>query len=332
MVDTWLLVIIVLVALAFDYTNGFHDAANAIATAVSTRALSPRIALGVAAVANFGGAFISQQVARTVGKGIISAPVGQAGLVLVLAALLGAIAWNLLTWWFGLPSSSSHALIGGIIGAALAAGTAVKWHGVKEKVLIPMVASPLLGFVIAFVAMIALLWLVHRAKPAPLNRTFRFLTAVSSGAMALGHGLQDAQKTMGVITLALITSGHLGKNADIPVWVIAAAAGALSLGTAAGGARIMRTLGRKVIQLDPARAFVAQTTASIVLFVAAHHKAPISTTHVITTSIMGAGATRKLSAVKWGVARNIIVAWVLTLPAAGLTAALFYVILKPILV
>ncbi|MDX6216905.1 MAG: inorganic phosphate transporter, PiT family, partial [Frankiales bacterium] len=315
-------------ALAFDFTNGFHDAANAIATAVSTRALSPRVALALAGVANLVGALLSTEIAKTVGKGIIDPTLltGTDGLVVVFSALVGAITWNLITWYFGLPSSSSHALIGGLVGSALAAGDAVQWHGIYSKVLKPMVLSPLVGFVLGALLMIIILWLVRRKNPRRVNRGFRYAQIVSSTAMAYGHGVQDAQKTMGVITLALIVTGNLGANADIPLWVILSAATAISLGTFSGGARIMRTLGRRVIKMDPAAGFAAQTVASSVLFTTAHYGLPVSTTHVITSSIMGVGATRKLSAVRWGVAGNIAFAWVLTIPAAGLVAALFCLI------
>jgi PiT family inorganic phosphate transporter len=319
------LVAIVIIALGFDYTNGFHDAANAIATAVSTRALTPRVALALAAVANLVGALLSTEIAKTVGKGILDPKelTGSAGLVVVGSALIGAITWNLVTWYFGLPSSSSHALIGGLIGAAVAAGDAVKWHGVKEKVLVPMIVSPLGGFLLGAILMLIILWLVRRSNPKRVNRGFRYAQILSSGAMAYGHGVQDAQKTMGVITLALIVTGHLGASEDVPLWVIISAATAISLGTLSGGTRIMRTLGRKVIKMDPAAGFAAQTVASSVLFATAHYGLPVSTTHVITSSVMGVGATRKLSAVRWGVAGNIAMAWVLTIPAAAAVAAAF---------
>lgn len=327
------LVAIVVIALAFDYTNGFHDAANAIATAVSTRALTPRVALLLAGIANLGGALLSTEIAKTVGKGILDASqlTGTDGLIVVFAALVGAITWNLVTWYFGLPSSSSHALIGGLVGAALAAGDAVKWHGVYEKVLKPMVFSPLLGFVLGGVLMVIILWLVRKQSPRRVGKVFRRLQIVSSIAMAYGHGVQDAQKTMGVITLALIVSGNLSATADIPLWVILSAATAISLGTFSGGARIMRTLGRRVIKMDPAAGFAAQTVASSVLFVTAHYGLPVSTTHVITSSVMGVGATRRLSAVRWGVAGNIAMAWVLTIPAAGLVGAAFCAVTRAVL-
>ena len=326
-----LVLVVITVALVFDYTNGFHDAANAIATSVSTRALTPRVALLMAAVFNLVGAFLGEGVAQTIGNGIIDAPGGTDGLVVVLAALVGAIAWNLLTWWRGLPSSSSHALIGGLAGAGLAAGTRLHWDVVLDRVVIPMVVSPLSGFVLAYLGMVGLLWAFRRAHPARVNRRFRMAQTVSAAAMSLGHGLQDAQKTMGVIVLALVAAGYHDGN-DIPPWVKLAAALAISLGTYAGGWRIMRTLGRRIIDLDPARGVVAETVSAGVLYVAAiGFHAPISTTHTISSAIMGVGATRRLSAVRWGVARSMVVAWVLTLPAAGLSAAGCYVLLDLVL-
>ena len=318
------LIAIVVIALVFDYTNGFHDAANAIATAVSTRALTPRAALAMAAVANLVGALVATGVAKTVGSGIITAPQDSVGLVLVFSAVVGAITWNLMTWYFGLPSSSSHALIGGLVGAALAASSDVQWGGVVDKVVIPMVLSPLIGFGLAYLLMVAILWAVRRSAPAKVNRGFRRAQVVSAAAMAFGHGLQDAQKTMGVIVLALFTYGAQD-DFDVPLWVKVAAALAISAGTYAGGWRIMRTLGRRIIELDPPRGFAAETTAAGVLYTTAFaFEVPVSTTHTITSSIMGVGATRRLSAVRWGVARTIVAAWVLTIPAAALVAAGFY--------
>ncbi|NUW38170.1 inorganic phosphate transporter [Nonomuraea sp. SMC257] len=316
---------VVVVALAFDYTNGFHDAANAIATSVSTRALTPRAALFMAAAMNFIGAHLGTQVAQTVGKGIIDAPQGTHGLVVVAAALVGAIAWNLITWYFGLPSSSSHALIGGLVGSALASASLVHWDGVVEKVVVPMILSPVLGFTIAAGIMIAIYWIFRRAQPGKTNRGFRYAQTVSAAAMALGHGLQDAQKTMGVIFLALVVGGYASPQDPIPQWVIISAAGAISLGTYAGGWRIMRTLGRRIIALDPPQGFAAEAAAATVLYTAAiGFGAPISTTHTITSAIMGVGSTKRLSAVRWGVAGNIVTAWILTIPAAALVAALTY--------
>ncbi|MEJ3651543.1 inorganic phosphate transporter [Actinomycetes bacterium KLBMP 9759] len=318
------IILVIVVALAFDYTNGFHDAANAIATSVATRALAPRTALIMAAVMNLIGAFLGTEVASTVGKGIIAPPQGDLGLLVVLCALIGAIVWNLVTWYFGLPSSSSHALIGGLVGAALAAAGAVQWTGVLEKVVIPMVLSPIVGFVLAGLVMMALLWIFRKGRPAQLTRGFRHAQTVSAAAMALGHGLQDAQKTMGVIVLALVVGGY-HEGFEVPWWVVLLSAGALSAGTYAGGWRIMRTLGRRIIDLDPPRGFAAEMTASAVLYTTAFaFAAPISTTQTITSSILGVGATKRLSAVRWTVAGNIAVAWVLTLPMAALVAALAY--------
>ena len=319
-----LVVLIVIVALIFDYTNGFHDAANAIATTVATKALTAKKALLLAAVGNLVGAFLSEGVAKTVGKGVIDVEQSNSGLVVVMAALLGAIAWNLLTWWQGLPSSSSHALIGGLVGAALASGELVKWAGVIEKVAIPMVISPVVGLSAAFALTLALQWLFRNAKKSRVGGGFRVAQVFAAGAMSVGHGLQDAQKTMGVITLSLVVGGmHSGDS--IPIWVKVAAASAISLGTYAGGWRIMKTLGKRMVEIDPVRGVASQTIASSVLFfMAIHLKAPISTTHTITSSIIGAGATRGRKWVRWGVVGNILTAWVLTLPAAAACGAIFY--------
>jgi len=323
--------IVVLVAFAFDYTNGFHDAANAIATAVSTRALTPRVALLLAAAMNFLGAFLGQKVAKTVSE-ILDVGSGTHGLVVVAAALMGAIVWNLVTWYFGLPSSSSHALIGGLVGAGLASATAVHWNQVVDKVVVPMVVSPIVGFGLAYLLMLAILWAFRRRNPHRVQRRFRHSQIASASAMALGHGLQDAQKTMGVVVLALIAGGYHDAGDEIPVWVVIGAATAISLGTWAGGWRVMRTLGRRIIELDPAHGFAAETTASSILYVTAFvFAAPISTTHTITSSIMGVGATRRLSAVRWGVARNIVTAWILTIPMAALVAAACYALARPLL-
>mgnify|MGYP001036690900 CR=1 FL=1 len=323
--------LVTLLAMGFNYTNGFHDAANAIATSVSTRALTPRAALAMAAVANLFGAFFGAKVAETVGKGIIEAPGGHLGLVLCGAALLGAIGWNLLTWWFGLPSSSSHALIGGLGGAALAAGATVHWMGIFQKVIVPMLVSPIVGIVVGFLVMKLILRLFRDANPGRTKRGFRLAQTASAAAMAFGHGMQDAAKTAGVVVLALTVAGYQsGENHHIPLWVLVMSAVVISMGTYAGGWRIMRTLGRGIIHLDPPQGFAAEVTAASILYVATMLRAPISTTHAITAAIMGVGATKSLKAVRWGVAKNIVGAWIFTFPGAGLTAVLFMLVLMPI--
>jgi phosphate/sulfate permease len=331
-VSTALVVVIIAVALFFDYTNGFHDAANAIATSASTKALTPRVALAMAAVMNVVGALISTRVAATIYKGLIDPPgSNKSGLVLVLAALLGAILWNLGTWFFGLPSSSSHALIGGLVGAAIGASESVKWHGVLEKVVIPMVVSPTAAFVISYLFMLTLLWTFRRVHARRANVGFKWAQIASAAAMAFGHGTQDAQKTMGVIFLALSINGNVNSADHIPLWVILSAAAAISLGTYSGGWRTMRTLGRRIFSLTPPSGFAAQTVASGVMLGNAVYGLPVSTTHAISASVMGVGATRRFSAVRWGVAGNIVFAWVLTIPAAALVAGLMFKILNPML-
>ena len=323
-----LVLLVVGIALAFDYTNGFHDAANAIATSVSTGALTPRVALAMAAVFNLIGALLGEGVAKTIGSGIIDPGGGHEGLIIVMAGLLGAIAWNLITWWRGLPSSSSHALIGGLAGSGIAAATTVHWDVILTKVVIPMIASPLVGFGLAYLLMVAILWGFRNSVPGKTNRRFKLAQTVSAAAMALGHGLQDAQKTMGVIVLALVAGGY-HEGTEIPLWVKLSAALAISAGTYAGGWRIMRTLGRRIIELDPPRGFAAETVAASVLYTTAFaFQAPISTTHTITSAVMGVGATKRRSAVRWGVVREILTAWVLTIPMAGLSAAAFYFVAR----
>jgi len=318
-----LVCVVIVVALFFSYTNGFHDAANAIATSVSTRAWTPRAALLMAATMNVIGAMMGTAVAKTVGKGIISISdyaesplpeMQQKGLVIILAALLGACIWNLITWWFGLPSSSSHALIGGMVGAGLLSGTMVHWWGIMSHVVIPMFASPIIGFVIGYFVMKLVLWLLRNAQYHRTMRRFRAAQRFSSAAMALGHGIQDAQKTMGIIVMALLAGGYgethnildpITGEMNVPLWVKISGALAISLGTMAGGGRIMRTIGRKIIDLD---------------------HAPISTTQVVSTAIMGVGCTKRFSAVRWGVAGNIVIAWFLTLPAAALVSGVVYLL------
>ncbi len=321
-----LLWLVLITAVAFDFTNGFHDTANAVATTVSTRALTPRVAVAVAAAMNLAGAFVYTAVAKTVGSGLIDTNIVTEKLL--LAALLGAIGWNLLTWRLGLPSSSSHALIGGLVGGAIAASgrDAVDWGGLWHKVVVPALQSPVIGFVIAGLVMLVLLWAFRRVRPAPLNRSFRVLQVGSGSLMAFLHGTNDAQKTMGVMALALYSTGHIS-SFYIPWYVKVAAGLALGAGTYVGGWRIMRTMGTRIFKLEPPQGFSAQTTASIVLWYTARSGFPISTTQVVSGSVMGAGATTKLSAVRWGVAANIVVAWVLTLPAAALAAAAVYYVI-----
>jgi len=315
-------VAVIALAMVFNYTNGFHDAANAIATSVSTRALTPRVALAMAAVANLFGAFFGSKVAATIGSGIIAQPEGIDGMWLVVAALVGAIAWNLITWWFGLPSSSSHALIGGLCGAALVAGVTVHWSVVWSKVIIPMVISPVAGLVIGYLVMAALFWVFRRSNPSRVTRGFRLSQTASAAAMAFGHGLQDAAKTAGVVVLVLNIAGLHDSNV-VPIWVLVLSAIVISLGTYAGGWRVMRTLGRRIIDLTPPQGFASETTAASILYVAGlAFGAPISTTHTITAAIMGVGATKRISAVRWSVANNIVGAWFLTFPGAGLVAVL----------
>lgn len=323
------LILAVVFALVFDYINGFHDTANAIATVVSTRVLTPRAAILMSASLNFVGALYSTTVAKTIAKGIVS-PAGATQTV-ILAAVLGAIVWNLITWRFGIPSSSSHALIGGLIGAALAhAGpNVVLWDGIQEKVLLPLVGSPVLGFLIALTLMLLIYAALARANPGRVGGAFRRLQIVSSALMAFTHGQNDAQKSMGIITLALVSGGVIAKP-DIPLWVILACALAMALGTSAGGWRIIKTMGHKIIRLEPVSGFAAETTAAAIIFTATHFGMPVSTTHVISGSIFGVGASKRLSAVRWGVARSMVIAWVLTLPAAGLVAALAYEALRAV--
>jgi PiT family inorganic phosphate transporter len=323
-VETFGLVVVIGVALFFTYTNGFHDSANAIATSVSTRALTPRAALAMAAVMNLAGAFFGSGVAGTVGKDIITTPSGKQGLIVLFAALVGAIVWNLTTWYFGLPSSSTHALFGGMVGAALAGASTVHWRGVLDKVVIPMIVSPVIGLVVGYLVMLAVLWIFRRSNPHKAKRGFRIAQTVSAAAMALGHGLQDAQKTMGIVVMAL-TIADVQQGNGIPIWVKFVCAAMLSLGTYAGGWRIMRTLGRKIIELDPPQGFAAEATASSILYTTAYvFQAPVSTTHVITSAIMGVGATKRVKAVRWGVAQNIVMGWFITMPAAGIVGAAVY--------
>jgi inorganic phosphate transporter, PiT family len=320
-----ILVIVVATALAFDFTNGFHDTANAIATSISTRAMSPRFAVLLAATLNFVGAFISLEVAATVGKGIVESDAITT--TIVFAGLIGAIAWNLATWYFGLPSSSSHALIGGVVGASFAATgpDAVIGDGLVEKVLVPGIVAPLLAFGVAGVSILIAYRLVGRLRPGPVNRSYRLGQLASGSMFSLAHGTNDAQKTMGIITLALIAHGDLSADSfDVPFWVIISSATAIALGTYSGGWRIIRTMGSRIIKMDPAQGFSAQGAGAAVVLTASHLGYPLSTTHVISGAVMGAGAAKRLSAVRWGLAGNIVLAWVLTLPAAAAIGAIVY--------
>jgi PiT family inorganic phosphate transporter len=293
--------------------------------------MKPVSALAMAAALNVVGALISTKVASTVGKGIITTPKGTAALTIVFAALAGGIFWNLFTWRLGLPSSSTHALIGGLVGAAIGSASTVKWHGLVNKVVVPMAVSPLIGVGLGFASMLVILWVFHRLRPGPVNRGFRHAQILSTAAMSYSHGTQDAQKTMGVITLALLASGHL-RAFHVPLWVILTAASAMGLGTVAGGWRIIRTVGSRITPLDPPKGFAAQASASAVLLTSAYAYAmPVSSTHVITSSVMGAGATRGFRAVRWGVAREVVLAWVLTIPGAAVSAWLVYLILHGLL-
>src|SRR3954470_20095905 len=322
-----ILVIVVVTALAFDFTNGFHDTANAIATSVSTRAMSPRFAVALSAVLNFAGAFISLKVAATIGSGIVDA--GAITTTVVFAGLVGAITWNIATWWAGLPSSSSHALIGGLIGAALVADgpDVIDVDGIVEKVLVPAAVAPVLAFAVAALAILIIYRMVGALRPGSVTRGYRLGQIVTGSMFSLAHGTNDAQKTMGIITLALIAHGNLPADKfDVPFWVIVSSATAIALGTYTGGWRIIRTVGSRIIKMDPAQGFSAQGAGAAVVLTASHLGFPLSTTHVITGGVMGAGAAKRLSAVRWGLAGNIAVAWVLTLPAAALIGGLVYAI------
>jgi len=321
-----ILIIVVATALAFDFTNGFHDTANVVATSISTRALAPKVAVGLAAVLNFVGAFLSLEVAGTIANDIVD----QAAVTetVIFAGLVGAIVWNLVTWYFGLPSSSSHALVGGVVGAMLVAeGTsAIYGEGLTAKVLIPALVAPLLAFAVAGLGILVCYRIVGRLAPGPVNRGYRLGQVASGGLLALAHGTNDAQKTMGVITLALVANGVLETGADPPTWVIVSAATAIALGTYMGGWRIIKTMGSRIIKMDPAQGFAAQGSGAAVILAASHFGYPLSTTHTISGAVMGAGAAKRLSAVRWGVAGNIIGAWILTLPAAGAVGGVVYAV------
>jgi len=320
-----ILVIVVGTALTFDFTNGFHDTANVVATAISTRAMPPRVAVTFAAILNFVGAFISLAVAATIAKGIVDAATITS--TIVFAGLIGAIAWNLATWYFGLPASSSHALIGGVVGAAFAAqgADAINGDGLLGKVVVPALIAPVLAFVVAGLAILVVYRIVGRLRPGPVTRGFRLGQFASGGLLALSHGTNDAQKTMGVITLALVAHGDIpADNIQVPNWVVICAATAIALGTYIGGWRIIKTMATRIIKMDAAQGFSASGAGAVVILASSHFGYPLSTTHVINGGIMGAGAAKRVSAVRWGIAGNIAVAWVLTLPASAAIGAIVW--------
>jgi len=312
-----ILVIVVCAALAFDFTNGFHDTANVVATSISTRAMAPKLAVGYAAILNFVGAFLSLAVAATIANGIVDANLIDNQVV--FGGLIGAISWNLVTWYFGLPSSSSHALIGGVVGSAFVAKgpDAVLGEGLLGKVAVPAVVAPTLAFVVAGMAILVIYRIVGRLRPGSVSRGFKLGQIVSGGLLALAHGTNDAQKTMGVITLALVANGTIPDGSETPFWVIVSAATAIALGTYMGGWRIIKTMGSRIIKMDTAQGFAAQGSGAAVILASSHVGFPLSTTHTISGGVMGAGAAKRVSAVRWGVAGNIVVAWILTLPAAA---------------
>jgi inorganic phosphate transporter, PiT family len=327
-----IVVIVVATALIFDFTNGFHDTANVVATSISTRAMPPRVAVGYASILNFVGAFISLEVAATVAKDVVSVDSSSTGLIAVFAGLVGAIAWNLITWYFGLPSSSSHALIGGMVGAVFVAegpGSVFFGEGILGKVMIPALVAPILAFVVGGLAIVLLYRITGRLRPGPATGGFRFGQVISGGLLALAHGTNDAQKTMGVITLALVANGTISEsNFHVPDWVVGSSATAIALGTYVGGWRIIKTMGSRIHKMDAAQGFAAQGSGATVILAASHVGFPLSTTHTITGAVIGSGAAKRLSAVRWGVAGNILVAWVLTLPGAAVIGGLTYLITR----
>lgn len=324
---TILLILVVAAALVFDYVNGFHDTANAIATVVSTRVLTATQAIIMAAVLNFGGALVADNVAKTISTGLVNGPAATD--IMVLSAVVGGITWNLITWKYGIPSSSSHALIGGLIGAAIAQGGTeiVKWNGLVEKVLIPLFASPIAGFFLGYLIMTLIGVFLAHANRQRTGKVFHYLQMISSAFMAYAHGQNDAQKSMGIITLALVSTGNLAAKAEIPMWVKISCAIAMALGTSAGGWRIIRTMGHKITRLEPVNGFAAESAGATVIIAASHFGMPVSTTHCIAGSIFGVGSSKRASSVRWQVARQMITAWVLTIPAAAFVGALTYTVL-----
>jgi inorganic phosphate transporter, PiT family len=321
-----IVVIVVATALAFDFTNGFHDTANVVATSISTRAMAPRIAVGYAAILNFAGAFLSLAVAATIANDVVDP--AAVSLLAVFGGLVGAITWNLITWYFGLPSSSSHALIGGMVGAVLVAEgpSAISFDdGILGKVMIPAIVAPILAFIVAGASILVLYRIVGRLRPRPVTNGFRGGQVLSGGMLALAHGTNDAQKTMGVITLALVANGTISQSDfHVPEWVVVSSASAIALGTYAGGWRIIKTMGSRIHKMDTAQGFAAQGAGAVVILAASKVGFPLSTTHTISGAVIGSGAAKRVSAVRWGVAGNIILAWVMTLPAAACFGALTY--------
>ncbi len=322
------LVAVIILALGFDFINGFHDTANSIATSVSTRVLTPRQAIIMAAVLNFAGALVSEKVAKTISKGLVHGSLEQ---YVIIAALISAIVWDLITWYIGIPSSSSHALIGGLVGASITyAWTFDKiiWSGVWEKVILPLISSPIIGFLFGYIIMSLLYEILRPFTQKIVNRYFSKLQILSAALMAYTHGNNDAQKSMGIITLALVSAGYLSNDAGIPIWVKICCAIAMALGTSIGGWKIIKTMGVNMIKLQPINGFAAETAAAIVIETATSIGAPVSTTHVISSTIMGVGASKRLSAVKWALARNIVFAWVLTIPFTAILGALITFLIK----
>lgn len=324
-----MLVLVILAALAFDYINGFHDTANAIATCVSTRALTVKSAIFMAAILNFAGAMVSTKVATTIGKGIVDKD--HVTQMVVLAGILGAIIWDIVTWYYGLPSSSSHAIIGGLMGAVMAhAGmAALHWAGLK-KIILALLISPVLGTLIGFIFMVVIYWTFRNKAPSGLNKGFRRLQIVSAAVMAFAHGTADAQKSMGVITMALLSYGMI-PSFDVPTWVKIACAVSMGIGTAAGGWRIIKTVGHDFVKLQPVHGFCVETASAGVILGASAIGMPVSTTHVITSTILGVGLSKRISAVNWTVAQRIVIAWVLTIPASGIVAYVCYLLMSPFL-
>ena len=327
MPDMTLVYVVVFFALAFDYINGFHDTANAIATSVSTRALDPQYAVVLAAILNFAGAMYSTGVAKTIGGDIVKSA-SMVSQTVIISALFGAIVWNLLTWWFGIPSSSSHALVGGVLGAVVTASglDAVNFIGV-EKIVLSLVLSPLLAMAGGYIIMIAMMWIFGRQSPSVINSGFKKMQLLSASMMSFSHGSNDAQKAMGIITLALLSSGNLS-SLEVPLWVKMSCATAMALGTAAGGWKIIKTMGGKIFRLEPINGFAADLNSALVIFTATNLHLPVSTTHVVSGSIMGVGSAKRVSAVRWGVAKQMLFAWLLTIPFSAATSALMYKLLK----